>query len=346
MTRTGFSFPRPLHHGSRRPRPWALVAMSSALLAVFAAPAGAQTFVQPGGTDATNAPALASGCSNVHNQYPSGSKGYGIATLDYISKGSLTDGATTVTGINAALCSVFQAPQDPQLTLPADLFTNQATNAPLDPSKPQTAAVFTANEVSYAPANITLSALAGVSALLSTLPGLSGVGQLILTPVALPSSVPCVQELAAAGIPAPSTCSIVEQPPVPAGAPGAGGFNLDIVTGAINTIDIPSAAAPVVSCVLAPAVIPLTTNSAFFSKGSANAASPIVGPLSHALATVVSTPQFALPHVQTCTVLNTSLPLIGSTVAQVIDTLLHASPATFTAPLLLQLSLTQGPSGS
>jgi len=309
------------------------------LLAVAAvtAPAGAQTLTQPGGTDAQAAPALAPACGGVGDVYPSSHQGYGITTLDYISNGSLSDGATKVTDINAALCSVFQAPQDPQLTLPSSLFTNPSTNDPLNPAEPQTAAVFSANEITYAPANITLN-LPSIP-LLGTL-GLPSAGQLVLTPVPLDSSIPCVQELAAAGQPAPAACSVVEQTPVATGKPGAGGFNLDIVTGAINTIYLPSVAAPLVKCTLAPADIPLTTNTAFLAPGAA--ASPITGPLSHALATVVSTPQFALPNVESCDVLAPGLGLIGATVATVVNTALHSAPATFNAPLLLQLSLTSG----
>jgi hypothetical protein len=232
---------------------------------------------------------------------------------------------------------VFQAPQDPQLTLPSSLFTNPSINAPLNPAEPQTAAVFDANEITYAPANITLD-LPSIP-LLGTL-GLPSAGQLVLTPVPLEPSMPCVSELAAAGVAAPAACSVVEQTPVAAGKPGAGGFNLDIVTGAINTIYLPSVAAPLVKCTLAPADIPLTTNAAFLPAGSA--ASPITGPLNHALATVVSTPQFALPNVESCDVMSAGLGLVGATVATVVNTALHSAPATFTAPLLLQLSLTSG----
>lgn len=303
--------------------------VAASLLVWGASVAGAQGLTEPGGTDAAHAPPLAPACAHVVNLYPPSHAGYGVVTVDFISDGSLTNGATTVTGINASLCSVFQAPQDPVLALPPSLFSNPAGNAPFNPAVPQTAAVFSAGEITYSTANVQIGGLGPLLAVL----GVSGAGQLTLTPVPLPSSVPCVSELAAAGQPAPALCSTIEQQPPP-----GGGFNLDIVTEAVNRIYLPSVANPVVVCTLAPATIPLTTNGKFLSGSSA--AKPIKGPLTHALATVVSTPQFALPPAS-CTLGGAPNPIV----TQVINVALKSGTPQFTAPLLLQLSLTQAATG-
>lgn len=311
--------------------------VAASLLLWGGAGASAESLTQPGGRDAVGAPPLASGCRNAVDEYPPAHKGYGLTTLDFISNGTLTNGGVTVTGIDADMCSVFQAPQIPVLTLPDSLFTNPAANAPFNPAQPAAAAVFGTDEIAYATAKLTLN-LPAVGTVLQSLLGnaIPSAGELVLTPATLPPSVPCAQELEAAGQPAPSLCALVEQKPT-----ASGGFNLDIVTEAINKIYIPSVASPLIVCTLPPVTIPLTTNSKFFA--GSNPAKPILGPLTHALATVVSTPQFkALPAPSGCTVGGVN----NTAVTQVISVALSTGTPQFVAPLLLQLSLTQSATGA
>jgi hypothetical protein len=259
--------------------------------------------------------------------------------VDYIgtstTSGSLSDGPSSATGIYSSMCSVFQVPEFPQLHLPAALFPDAPA---VNPAKPQSAAQFSFAEVTYAPATITLNADAvpGLGSVIQNLlTGLGlqlpALGSLILQPAPTPGGVGCQ-----GGAPATSICALIEQQVAP-----GGGFQLDIVAETINIIDIPSAANPLISCALAPAAVPFSTNGDLLAPSERSTAAPITGPLNDASATVVSTPQFVLPHVQSCTGL---APAVS---AQLLDTLLHPPGVTpvFVSPLSLNLSLTSGPPG-